>query len=374
VGLTANATAGLFVIEARTSAGLVREARFVDMTGIRASFPLGECPADAPETACAAEFAASAEAFRVSGERAAWLGGRALEPCTTALSDAAGVLAVPLGGGLRVESTARAVRVTAASKTRELWSAEDRADPEDASTTRAVAAFWARDPASAQPNLFVEMHRDPLGSPADVDFAVVPGAALGLAPCAARPTAPAAPALPDGRPARLDPTAAEADCLATTADGRHAAFLMTRSDRFDESEAGAMRAVRWFGPEPLPAVDLSCLAASCDRRAREALAKAIDAAGLVSCARVEGAVRIDGLSVPLFEGANALWLSLPGGPRWVRDVVVSAHDGGDHEAFEAVFQTGRTLPAFLSFHNADTGLSENRVMVLDEAAAGLCPR
>jgi hypothetical protein len=53
---------------------------------------------------------------------------------------------------------------------------------------------------------------------------------------------------------------------------------------------------------------------------------------------------------------------------------MSAHDGGDHESFEAIFQAGATLPAFLYFSNADTGLSENRVTVLDDAAAGLCPR
>lgn len=369
IGLTEDAAAGLFVVEAQTPAALVREARFVTLTGERASFPLGECPTGASAATCAQTFTAEAEAFRVSGERAAWLAGRALVPCDAAEPDAQGALAVPLGAGLRIDSTPNSVRVVLGDRTRDLWSADDR-DPEDTSTYRATRAAWARGAGAARPNLFVELRRTPLESPDDVVLAAVPGAALGLAPCAPRPTSDRGPALPRVEPAPFDPADPGDDCLAATADGRHAAFMMMRSDSFDESEAGSERGVRWFGAEPPPTVDLSCLAGTCKPAQRKAMAQA----GLVACRRVEHAVRIDGFAVPMVEGAGGLWLDLPGGPRWVRDIAMSAHDGGDHENFEAIFQTGATLPAFLYFTNADTGLSENRVTVLDDAAAGLCPR
>lgn len=370
VGLTADASAGLFVVEAQWNGARVREARFVTLTGERASFPLGECPVGSPEAACAETFAAEAEAFRVSGERAAWLAGRALVPCDAVKADAKGALSVPLGAGLRVDSTPTRVQVTLGDRTRELWSADDRDDPEDTSTYRAVGAYWAESGVAAHPNVFVELHRTPLEGADDVFIATVVGAALGVAPCAPRPTADRGPPHPRVEPAPFDPAEPGDDCLAATPDGRHAAFLMHRSDSFDQTESGAVREVRWFGPAPLPTTDLSCLAETCTPAQRKTLGKA----GLVACNRVEARVRIDGFTVPLIEGAGALWLDLPSGPRWVRDIAMSAHDGGDHESFEAIFQTGATLPAFLYFTNADTGLSENRVTVLDDAAAGLCPR
>lgn len=370
LGLRPDASAGVFVVETQTPEGRVREVRFVDLLGQRGSFPLGTCPSGAGEAECRATFAAFSEAFLTSPLFWNWRAARPLVACAGVDADAGGGLVAPLGEGLRVASTPTRVQVASGDRARELWSADDRDDPEDTSTWRAAAGYWPAVAGTGTPNLFVELRRTPSGGPDAVEFAVVPGAALGLAPCATRPKSSVGLTVPVVEPAPFDPAEPGDDCLAATPDGRHAAFLMHRSDMFDQTESGAVREVRWFGPAPLPTTDLGCLADTCTPAQRKALEKA----GLVTCPRVEGAARVDGHTVPLVEGAGALWLVLPDGPRWVRDIAMSAHDGGDHESFEAIFQTGATLPAFLYFTNADTGLSENRVTVVDDAAAGLCPR
>jgi len=63
-------------------------------------------------------------------------------------------------------------------------------------------------------------------------------------------------------PPAFDPAPAETSCVAMSADGSAAAFkIWSKSTR--EGEADVPNTIKWFGPGPVPAINLSCLAPKC---------------------------------------------------------------------------------------------------------------
>jgi hypothetical protein len=111
------------------------------------------------------------------------------------------------------------------------------------------------------------------------------GYELGLEDCIA---ASQGPAPGNDKPLALDLATRPPDadgCIAMTADGRKAAFIL-RDDYehpLEESPTRHAREVQWVGPGDEPALDLSCLAKSCSGDVRKKLEAKAQSLGLVGC-------------------------------------------------------------------------------------------
>lgn len=188
---------------------------------------------------------------------------------------------------------------------------------------------------------------------------------LGDSPCVPRPNGPQRYDF-EPMPA-FDPKPASPSCVAMTPDGKMAAFKIFRT-----GEGATPNEVVWFGAGTAPALDLRCLVRGCQQPERDAMAAAAAQAGLIGCHEARGTVGIDGWATPWMYKGNEVKLKTASGWRVVHRLAMSAHDGGDHEQLWKVFQFLGSGPIFLYIGNADTGFSESRVTVLDDAKMNLC--
>lgn len=394
VAISADGASALVVVEARHATRRARELRGLSLTQAGDVRPLGDCDASETEdgsldTLCAKRFREAVDELLATDALAAWRGAAKPLACEERWVGKPGDdLVLPVGAGVTLAASAFAIvaRPTTApagapgeSPSISLWSAAER-EPEDTAQAELVGAFFT----AGRPNFFVELRRRPGESLEDLWTWGVAGSELGVAPCARRPEAPVmgdAIVRPETPPSALagprpfDASELGESCLAMTPDGHRAAFRMHRADRFaqgeDERDQGVW--IEWFGESPPPAVDLACLADHCTPKQLNGIKRASSALGLVECTPVRDTISIDGVAVPLMQTADALWLRLPDGPLLARRLASSSHDGADHEAFVGFWQAGDG-PVFVAVSNADTGLSESRVSVVEEKGLGLCPR
>ncbi|MFT7581049.1 MAG: hypothetical protein ACI9MR_002723 [Myxococcota bacterium] len=174
------------------------------------------------------------------------------------------------------------------------------------------------------------------------------------------------------KPRRASAKHFEGGCFATTIDGRQAVFVLSYSDRFADHGMQESTRVEWFGHGEPPEVDLDCLVDDCGRRRIAAMKRAIKRARLITCYETDEAV-VDAKAHPLSESEDTLWITPVGQPiRPFHTLAMSEHDGGDHESLETFFQHPDGGPLFALIHNADTGLSEDRVETFDAVALGFC--
>lgn len=198
---------------------------------------------------------------------------------------------------------------------------------------------------------------------------------LGLAPCVPAPTGAPAPA---SSPPAFEPWAKDG-CLAMTADGTKAAFLLhdDYEHPFEESPTRHESEVRWVGPGKAPALDLGCVAKkACAPADLERLGAAAKKLGLVGCpetaADTEGNVVIGGVALTLFaNGQRGATVDLGDGfTRWLG--TFPARSGDEGLVPTTVHQIAGG-PIYVAWERQDSISKTTGVEVYPLSALPLCP-
>jgi len=248
-------------------------------------------------------------------------------------------------------------------------------DQVDEATARTFTAYAS---ATTQ-HVFVALRTEMEPGEFVVTTHVIRGSELGLGPCisvAKRNEAAAEVTL-----APVADKATDVGCFAMTTDGKAALMAVKSEDTMpamdgeEEGEADADDALSlvWAGQDLSPPPGCILDSSACkdsEGAAREAF---IEQHGLTSCPQRLEKLRAGGGSFELDVKADRLWFVHPTlGHRWLMSFKVDAHDGGDHESFEAAWQHPRGGPLFVLYRNEDTGLNQRLAKAIPTSAFGFC--